>query len=78
MQKQLQYDESIVIPSASSQAKICKAGTVSSNPQDIFLGGMILFSGYNAGRYGLDHWGIPYMREVLFKLKDNRVSQNSY
>ncbi|MGG5253404.1 DoxX family protein [Neobacillus sp. SM06] len=43
------------------------AGTVSSNPQDILLGGIILFAGYNAGRYGLDRWVIPYIRKTVFK-----------
>ncbi len=43
------------------------AGTVSSNPQDILLGGIILFAGYNAGRYGLDRWVVPYIRKTVFK-----------
>jgi thiosulfate dehydrogenase (quinone) large subunit len=51
------------------------AGTVSSNPQDIFLGGTILFSGYNAGRYGLDHWVIPYIRKTVFKEKEDIPAQ---
>lgn len=46
------------------------AGTVSSNPQDIFFGGLILFSGYNAGRFGLDHWVIPYIRKTLVKQEE--------
>ena len=45
------------------------AGTVSSNPQDILLGGIILFAGYNAGRYGLDRWVVPYLRKTVFKQK---------
>lgn len=47
------------------------AGTVSSNPQDIFLGGIILFSGFNAGRYGLDRWVIPYIRKNMIKQKED-------
>ncbi|MGM0902913.1 MAG: DoxX family membrane protein [Bacillota bacterium] len=46
------------------------AGTVSHNPTDIFLGGIILFAGYNAGRYGLDRWVIPYMRRSFNKKAD--------
>ena len=53
------------------------AGTVSSNPQDILLGGIILFSGYNAGRYGLDRWGIPYIRKMVFINKENKLSHKS-
>ncbi|WP_251554938.1 DoxX family protein [Neobacillus muris] len=45
------------------------AGTVSSNPQDIFLGFFIAFSGFNAGRYGLDRWVIPFIRKTVFKQK---------
>jgi thiosulfate dehydrogenase (quinone) large subunit len=45
------------------------AGTVSHNPTDIFFGFIILFAGYNAGRYGLDHWLIPYIRKTFFKKK---------
>lgn len=43
------------------------AGTVSHNPTDIFLGFIILFSGFNAGKYGLDHWVVPYIRRTIFK-----------
>ena len=41
------------------------AGTVSHNPTDIFLGFIILFAGYNAGRYGLDHWVVPFIRKTI-------------
>ncbi|MCQ6282008.1 DoxX family protein [Bacillus sp. EB600] len=51
------------------------AGTVSSNPQDIFLGGIILFSGYNAGRYGLDRWVIPFIRKTILRQKAATDSQ---
>jgi thiosulfate dehydrogenase (quinone) large subunit len=40
------------------------AGTVSHNPTDIFLGFIILTAGYNAGRYGLDRWVIPFIRKT--------------
>jgi thiosulfate dehydrogenase [quinone] large subunit len=41
------------------------AGTISSNPIDILLGGIILFAGFNAGKFGLDRWVIPFMRDLL-------------
>lgn len=47
------------------------AGTVSHNPTDIFFGSIILFSGYNAGRFGLDRWVIPFLRRTLFRRGDN-------
>jgi thiosulfate dehydrogenase [quinone] large subunit len=43
------------------------AGTVSHIPTDLFLGAIILFSGYNAGRIGLDRWVIPFIRKTAFK-----------
>ena len=43
------------------------AGTVSHNPTDIFLGFIILTAGYNAGRYGLDRWVVPFIRKTFGK-----------
>lgn len=43
------------------------AGTVSHNPTDIFLGMIVLFAGFNAGRFGLDHWVIPFLRRTILK-----------
>jgi thiosulfate dehydrogenase (quinone) large subunit len=45
------------------------AGTVSHNPTDIFLGFIILTAGYNAGRYGLDRWVVPFIRKTVGKAK---------
>ncbi|MBT2679160.1 DoxX family protein [Bacillus sp. ISL-35] len=45
------------------------AGTVSHNPTDIFFGFILLFAGYNAGRYGLDRWVIPFIRKTIFRNK---------
>ncbi|MDR6999979.1 DoxX family protein [Neobacillus niacini] len=47
------------------------AGTVSHNPRDIFLGFIILAAGYNAGKIGLDHWVIPFIR----KTTKNRIEK---
>ncbi|XJZ27909.1 DoxX family protein [Bacillota bacterium Lsc_1132] len=52
------------------------AGTVSSNPWDILLGIFIVFAGYNAGKFGLDRWVIPYIRKTVFK-QDQSISQNA-
>jgi thiosulfate dehydrogenase (quinone) large subunit len=46
------------------------AGTVSHIPTDLFIGAIILFSGYNAGVYGLDRWVIPFIRKTVFKKAD--------
>lgn len=51
------------------------AGTVSHNPSDIFFGVIILVSGYNAGRYGLDRWVIPFLKKSVFKGKSEVKQQ---
>jgi thiosulfate dehydrogenase [quinone] large subunit len=43
------------------------SGTISTNPLDILLGVIILFSGLNAGKIGLDRWVIPFIRKTVFK-----------
>jgi thiosulfate dehydrogenase (quinone) large subunit len=45
------------------------AGTVSHNPTDILLGFIILTAGYNAGRYGLDRWVVPFINRTVGKSK---------
>ena len=52
------------------------AGTVSHNPTDILMGFFIVTAGYNAGKFGLDRWVVPYVRKNLFKL-DNSVSDEA-
>jgi thiosulfate dehydrogenase (quinone) large subunit len=47
------------------------AGTVSHNPSDIIKAVLILAAGYNAGRYGLDRWVIPFIRKMV--KKDNKA-----
>jgi thiosulfate dehydrogenase (quinone) large subunit len=43
------------------------SGTVSHNPTDILLGVFILVAGYNAGRYGLDRYVVPFLRKKFKK-----------
>jgi thiosulfate dehydrogenase (quinone) large subunit len=45
------------------------AGTVSHNPTDIFLGFIILTAGFNAGKFGLDYWVVPFINKTLRKNK---------
>jgi thiosulfate dehydrogenase (quinone) large subunit len=52
------------------------AGTVSHIPTDLFLGALILFSGYNAGKFGLDRWVIPFIRKTVFK-NDNQADKKA-
>lgn len=41
------------------------SGAVSTNPQMLFVGLIILVAGLNAGKLGLDRWIIPYLRETV-------------
>ncbi|TYP71776.1 TQO small subunit DoxD [Paenibacillus methanolicus] len=39
------------------------AGTVSTNPWLILLGGIVMIAGANAGRFGLDYYLLPFIRK---------------
>jgi len=41
------------------------SGTVSTNAQMVLLTIFLLVAGFNAGRYGLDRWVIPYFKSKL-------------
>ena len=43
------------------------AGTISTNALCILLGVIIIAAGLNAGRIGLDHWVIPFIRKMITK-----------
>jgi len=51
------------------------AGTVSHIPTDLFIGAIILFAGFNAGKFGLDRWFVPFIRKTVFK-RNNAIQQN--
>ncbi|GIN63732.1 hypothetical protein J27TS8_37250 [Robertmurraya siralis] len=51
------------------------SGTVSHNPTDIMMGVFIAAAGYNAGKYGLDRYVLPYLRKLVNKGK-NEASQS--
>ena len=51
------------------------SGTVSHIPTDLFIGAIILFAGFNAGRFGLDRWVIPFIRNAVFK-GNKTIKQN--
>ncbi|WP_127533923.1 DoxX family protein [Paenibacillus kobensis] len=48
------------------------AGTLNTNPWLVLIGGIVLFAGTNAGRYGLDYYLIPLLRKT-FKVKKRGV-----
>jgi thiosulfate dehydrogenase (quinone) large subunit len=45
------------------------AGTVSHNPTDILMGFIILTAGFNAGKFGLDYWVVPFINKTIGKSK---------
>jgi thiosulfate dehydrogenase [quinone] large subunit len=49
------------------------AGTVSHNPTDILMGFFIITAGYNAGKFGLDRYVMPYLRKLTNKGKDSHA-----
>lgn len=48
------------------------AGTLNTNPWLVLIGGLVLFAGTNAGRYGLDYYLIPLLRKTFAKAKKPR------
>lgn len=52
------------------------SGTVSTNAQMVLITVFLIVAGYNAGRYGLDHWVIPFLKNYnpRQKRKDREVA----
>jgi len=49
------------------------SGTVSTNAQMVILTIFLIVAGYNAGRYGLDRWVIPFLRQRMTRQKDDEA-----
>jgi thiosulfate dehydrogenase (quinone) large subunit len=43
------------------------SGTISHNPTDIIMGVLIMVAGFNAGKFGLDHFLVPFFRKRFGK-----------
>ncbi len=50
------------------------SGTVSTNPQMVIIGIFILVAGYNAAKFGLDRWVLPFMKKQ-FPKREQRNEQ---
>ncbi len=50
------------------------SGTVSTNAQMVLITVFLIIAGYNAGRYGLDRWVLPFMKSRITngKNKENK------
>lgn len=51
------------------------SGTVSTNPQMLLLTIFILVAGYNAGRYGLDRFSVPFLQVKFGKGEQNTIAK---
>ncbi len=49
------------------------SGTVSTNAQMVLLTVFLLVAGYNAGKFGLDRWVIPYLKGVFIKKESENL-----
>jgi len=48
------------------------SGTVSTNAQMVLLTIFLLVAGFNAGRYGLDRWVIPFLKDQIKTIKHDK------
>ncbi|MFD1851993.1 DoxX family protein [Oceanobacillus bengalensis] len=46
------------------------SGTVSTNAQMVLITVFLIVAGFNAGRYGLDRWVIPFLKDRTPMIKD--------
>lgn len=45
------------------------AGTVSTNPWLVMLGGIVMMAGANAGKFGLDYYLLPLLRKTFARIR---------
>lgn len=48
------------------------AGTVSTNPWLLLLGGIVMIAGANAGRFGIDYYLLPFLRRTVTRIGGKR------
>lgn len=53
------------------------SGTVSTNAQMVLITVFILAAGANAGKYGLDRWVIPFLKERVQVVKNKRQNKEA-
>ncbi|WP_042121770.1 DoxX family membrane protein [Paenibacillus senegalensis] len=49
------------------------AGTISTNPWMVLIGGLIFIAGANAGKFGVDFYLMPYLKNLINQWKANRT-----
>ncbi|WEG12220.1 DoxX family membrane protein [Pullulanibacillus sp. KACC 23026] len=53
------------------------SGSTSTNPQMLLLGMVLLFTGNNAHKIGLDYWFIPLLNKIIKKAGTKQMSQSA-
>jgi thiosulfate dehydrogenase (quinone) large subunit len=51
------------------------SGTISHNPTDIIMGVLIMVAGYNAGKFGLDRFVVPFFNKRFGKSVTKSVAK---
>jgi thiosulfate dehydrogenase (quinone) large subunit len=51
------------------------SGTISHNPSDIIMGVLIMVAGYNAGKFGLDRFVVPFFNKRFGKSVNKSVAK---
>ncbi|MFA1822131.1 DoxX family protein [Virgibacillus oceani] len=54
------------------------SGTVSTNAQMVLITVFIIAAGANAGKYGLDRWVIPFLKERTTIVKNKKQKEEAY
>jgi thiosulfate dehydrogenase [quinone] large subunit len=50
------------------------SGSISTNPQLLFFELVLALAAYNAGKWGLDRWVLPWIKTNIFKKKQKGVT----
>ncbi|UJL46179.1 DoxX family protein [Virgibacillus sp. NKC19-16] len=53
------------------------SGTVSTNAQMVAITVFLMIAGYNAGRYGLDRWVLPFLKNRMTNQTEEQENQET-
>nr|WP_200966199.1 DoxX family protein [Insulibacter thermoxylanivorax] len=53
------------------------AGTISTNPWMVLIGGIIFMAGHHAGRFGIDYYLMPFLRKVFARKGKTAANQDT-
>lgn len=52
------------------------AGTISTNPWMVLIGGIIFMAGANAGKFGVDYYLMPLLKKIFNRKRDRKTIEN--